>query len=132
MKRSVLALALLYCVPAGACVTGLEGEGAQRVSAGEMSLTFRLDPPVIALGEPFGVDLAACHAAGRPLQLVRIDAQMPEHRHGMNYEPSLRTVESGRARADGLLFHMPGRWQFSFEIKDGVSTFQLTADYLLE
>ena len=132
MKRSVLALAVLYCAPAGACVTGLEGESAQRVSAGEVSLTFRLDPPAVMLGEPFGVELAACHAAGRPLRIVRVDAQMPEHRHGMNYEPTLRTTASGRARADGLLFHMPGRWQFSFEIKDGARTFQLAADYLLE
>jgi hypothetical protein len=132
VKRSVLALALLYCVPAGACVTGLEGEGAQRVSVDAVSLIFRLDPLVVVLGEPFGVDLAACHAAGRPLQIVRIDAQMPEHRHGMNYEPSLRATDSGRTRADGLLFHMPGRWQFSFDIKDGVSTRQLTADYVLE
>jgi hypothetical protein len=128
----VLVLALLYCVPAGACVTGLEGEGVRGVFADGVSLTFRPDPPAVVLGEPFGVDLAACHAAGRPVQIVRIDAQMPEHRHGMNYEPSLRAMDNGRARADGLLFHMPGRWQFSFEIKDGVSTLQLTADYLLE
>lgn len=98
----------------------------------EVTVVFRLDPPAILLGEPFGVDLAACDMGGRRLEIVRIDAQMPEHRHGMNYEPSLRTLADGRSRADGLLFHMPGRWQFSFEIRDGARTRQLSVDYRLE
>jgi len=110
----------------------LQGEDSRRAAIDEVTVVFRLDPPAILLGEPFGVDLAACDMAGRRLEIVRIDAQMPEHRHGMNYEPSLRTLADGRSRADGLLFHMPGRWQFSFEIRDGARTRQLSVDYRLE
>jgi hypothetical protein len=128
----MLGLALLSSGSAGACVAGLEGAGTRRAAAGEVTVLFRLDPLAIALSEPFGVDLAACDGAGRALEIVRIDAQMPEHRHGMNYEPSLRVEAGGRARADGLLFHMPGRWQFTFDVKDGAAIRQLTADYMLE
>lgn len=128
----MLSLALLCSDPAGACVAGLEGEGGRQATSGDVRVVFRLDPTGISLSEPFGVDLAACNAAGRPLEVVRVDAQMPEHRHGMNYEPSLRAVDGGRTRADGLLFHMPGRWQFTFEVKDGAAIRQLTADYMLE
>jgi hypothetical protein len=41
---------------------------------------------------------------------------MPEHRHGMNYKPGIRPVGAGRFRAEGLMFHMPGRWEFVFDL----------------
>jgi hypothetical protein len=41
---------------------------------------------------------------------------MPAHRHGMNYRPSVASLAGGRFRAEGLLFHMPGHWEFIVEI----------------
>lgn len=41
---------------------------------------------------------------------------MPEHRHGMNYAPSVRALGDGRYHSAGWLFHMPGRWEFVFEM----------------
>jgi hypothetical protein len=41
---------------------------------------------------------------------------MPEHRHGMNYAPSLQALGDGRWRAEGLLWHMSGRWELRFEL----------------
>ena len=41
---------------------------------------------------------------------------MPDHRHGMNYTPAIRALGSGRFRAEGLLLHMPGRWEFVFRV----------------
>jgi hypothetical protein len=41
---------------------------------------------------------------------------MPEHRHGMNYRPSVTRRGDGRFTASGLLLHMPGRWEFSFDL----------------
>jgi len=46
-----------------------------------------------------------------------VDAWMPEHRHGMNYKPSVVALGAGRYRADGLMFHMSGRWEFVFEVR---------------
>jgi len=41
---------------------------------------------------------------------------MPEHRHGMNYRPEVKPLAPGRWRAEGLLFHMPGKWEFVFVV----------------
>jgi len=57
---------------------------------------------------------------------------MPEHRHGMNYRPTVATSGEGRYRAEGLLFHMPGRWQLLFDVERGGRTERLAADILLE
>jgi len=42
---------------------------------------------------------------------------MPEHRHGMNYAPEVKPLGPGRWRAEGLMLHMPGKWEFVFEIR---------------
>jgi hypothetical protein len=67
-------------------------------------------------------------------QLLRVDAEMPEHRHGMNYQPSIRARDRPNYfLAEGLLFHMPGRWQVTFELKrQGGPVQRLTADITLE
>jgi len=48
-------------------------------------------------------------------QLTAVDARMPAHRHGMNYKPTLTKLDWGHYRAEGLLLHMPGDWEFSFD-----------------
>src|SRR5207244_3460995 len=37
-------------------------------------------------------------------------------RHGMNYRPTLAAKGGGRYVAEGLMFHMPGRWELSFDV----------------
>jgi len=51
---------------------------------------------------------------------VLVDAQMPEHAHGMNVAPTI-SLEPGGAVADGMLFHMSGRWEVDVDIDDGVT-----------
>lgn len=63
------------------------------------------------MGEAFVVEVALCPAA----RLAAASATMPEHRHGMNYRPSIQAAGEGRFRTEGWVFHMPGRWEFSFE-----------------
>ena len=52
---------------------------------------------------------------------------MPEHRHGMNYKPEVKRLAPGRWRAEGLMFHMPGKWEFVFTV-DGE---RMTSDFPL-
>ena len=66
------------------------------------------------MGQPFALDILVCPAAA---ELVRVDARMPEHRHGMNYRPSLAPQGLGRWRAEGLLWHMAGRWELELDVK---------------
>ena len=35
----------------------------------------------------------------------------------MNYAPEVKALGPGRWRAEGLMFHMPGKWEFVFEIR---------------
>ncbi len=51
---------------------------------------------------------------------VLVDAQMPEHAHGMNVAPTI-LLEPGGAVAEGMLFHMSGRWEVDVDIDDGVT-----------
>lgn len=72
------------------------------------SWLFRFDPPAIAVGQVFAVELQPCNPG---LELQAVDAVMPEHRHGMNYIPRLVRLPAGYWRAERMLFHMPGHWR---------------------
>jgi hypothetical protein len=82
--------------------------------------------------KPFSLRLKLCPADAR---LLRVDATMPEHRHGMNYKPMVQAA--GRSAAfdarliEGIVLHMAGRWQFSFEVQMGDKTVRLTDTMLL-
>ncbi len=73
-------------------------------------------PAIPPLNAPFVLEVALCARDGSAAKAPRIDAWMPAHRHGMNYRPSVAALADGRFRADGLLFHMPGRWEYIVEI----------------
>ena len=57
---------------------------------------------------------------------------MPDHRHGMNYKPTVAARGSGRYLAEGLMFHMAGRWEFVFELRSGGKTERLVHSVRLE
>jgi hypothetical protein len=57
---------------------------------------------------------------------LRVDATMPEHRHGMNYRPVV-SARSAAYRAEGMLFHMPGRWDVTFDVEGNGRSERLTA-----
>ena len=48
---------------------------------------------------------------------IEVDAQMPEHDHGMNQRPISEPSNSGIV-ADGFLFHMTGNWTFNLSIAE--------------
>ncbi len=113
-------LPALFSGVAWACTPDFKD--AQTVESARYVLAWRTQPAPIVVGRHFSFDLVVCPKAGAPLpQSLRIDAQMPEHRHGMNYKPSISRVgnEPGRFRADGLMFHMPGRWELAFDLGGG-------------
>ena len=71
----------------------------------------------MTVGRHFSLDIVVCARGGASLPLaLRVDADMPAHRHGMNYRPTVRALGDGRYRADGLLLHMAGRWRLLFEL----------------
>jgi hypothetical protein len=69
----------------------------------------------LPLNRHFQLELQVCPA--QPLPPPRVDADMPAHRHGMNYRTTVLALpEPGRYRAEGLLLHMPGRWRLIVEL----------------
>ena len=81
--------------------------GAAVIEQPGLRATWRAEP-ALAVSRPFALQLTLCPARA---ELRRVDATMPEHRHGMNYRPRLQPAGPGAWTADGLVWHMPGRWE---------------------
>lgn len=88
-----------------------------RVESDRVAVSYWTIPKEIAVGKPFAVEIAACPKgeAQAVSERVRLDAHMPEHRHGMNYRVKVVPLGPGRYHSEGWLFHMPGRWEFVFD-----------------
>jgi hypothetical protein len=110
---TLAALALGLAREAGAC----ELPGARLIESPRFALAYRT-APAPRVGEHFAVELRVCPRAvpapGVPRPIA--NAHMPEHRHGMNYRPDMVSLGEGRFRSAGWLFHMPGLWEFVFDL----------------
>ena len=133
MKLAAALLGLFLATPASAnCPLDL-GRGTGWVVYSEhYLLAFRPDPLRIEVGEPFALVLNVCTKRGAPAELLAVDANMPEHRHGMNYRTSIVSKGDGRFRAEGMLFHMAGRWEINFDVRAGEESERLTHDIILK
>jgi hypothetical protein len=135
MTRSAFTLLAMAfsTVPAYGCVPEFSGAGTRMLEAGRYTLAYRASPSEIPLGRHFSLEIAVCANAGEPLpDGLSVDAQMPEHRHGMNYKPSIVREAAGRYRADGLMLHMPGRWDFIFEVRAAGRADRVTHSEVIE
>lgn len=129
--RGALALAVAIVTPAWACEPPLRGDGVTRIEGKRYIVAWKAQPP-IKLAEFFALDVAVCARAGAQPSSLRIDARMPEHNHGMNYRPRVLARGSGRFEATGLLLHMQGRWQISFDAQGPDGNESLRADLTLQ
>ncbi len=135
MNHALSAAALLLAalpVTAQTCTPRLEG--GKSIEAPRHTLAYRTDPAKVVVGKPFAVDLVVCpRQAGARIEEVRVDGHMPEHRHGMNYKASVKAQgEPGRYRAEGLMFHMPGKWEFLFDVRDATGMERLKQEFPLK
>jgi len=88
-----------------------------RIESERLVASYWTIPAKIAVGQPFALELAACPKTGTLVsERVKMDAHMPEHRHGMNYTTKVVPLGPGRFHSEGWLFHMPGRWEFVFDL----------------
>lgn len=99
----------------GGCGAHLDGPARQVATLGALTVVFAPRPWPLPVGQHFALDIAVCAAPGTAVPAsLRVDADMPAHRHGMNYKPTVQALGDGRFVAEGLMFHMPGRWRFLF------------------
>lgn len=133
MKPAAAVLGLLLATPAWAdCPLDLGRGTGWVVFSDHYLMAFRSDPLRIEVGEPFALVLNVCTKSGAAAELLAVDANMPEHRHLMNYRPSIVAKGDGRFRAEGMLFHMPGRWEITFDVRAGEESERLTHDIILK
>jgi hypothetical protein len=132
--RCLLAFALSGAgAIAQACEPKLAGENVERAESARYVLAYRAEPATIAVGEHFTLEVAVCGKNGAPPpDSIQLDAHMPAHRHGMNYVPTVRRTSTNRWHADGLMFHMPGLWEFRFDLRAAGTTDRLARGYRLD
>jgi hypothetical protein len=129
---AILPLLALASGSAHACGETLVGTRTT-VENSDYTIVFATAPSPVQVGRHFTVDFAICpRASAAKPQSVRVDANMPEHRHGMNYRPTVTTIGPGVYRGEGMLFHMPGRWDVTFDVVAGNATQRLTATLRVE
>jgi hypothetical protein len=115
------------------CEAPLGFKAPGRLESSDLVVLFRTVPSPIEIGQHFAVEALVCPtppigaAAG-----FMVDARMPEHRHGMNYRPTVAALGGGRYRAEGLMFHMAGRWELVFEVLSGGMTERIAQSLRLE
>ena len=124
---------LLVAHGALACTPDLPGAKGETIETAKYALAFRTQPEKIEIGQHFAVELALCAKDGAAApESVRVDAHMPDHRHGMNYKTTVASTGAGRYRAEGLMFHMPGRWEYIFEVRAAGANERLTKSVMLK
>ncbi|UYN97410.1 MAG: FixH family protein [Enhydrobacter sp.] len=132
MRRLCGLVAALLSTPVWASCPLDPGVGTGWVAfSNHYMVAFRADPLRVETGVPFALVMNVCSKNGQPAELVAVDAWMPEHRHGMNYRTTIVPGQDGRYRVEGLLFHMPGRWEVNFDVRSGEETERLSHDILL-
>ena len=140
VKRSVVRALLASCAllaislnAPGARACDADIGGVSKLESTRYVLAYRTQPSKLAVGAHFSVELVVCAKDGAPEpESVQVDAHMPEHRHGMNYRAAVKAEGNGRYRADGLLFHMPGRWEYVFALRGSGRTDRLTHSIVLD
>jgi len=100
----------------GACPADRPGVAMISQDKTELMVMLAVQPPRIEVSSPFQVTIAPCAASGITINRVSVDATMPLHRHGMNYQPAVEKTDGGSYTATGLLFHMPELWRIEVGI----------------
>lgn len=133
MSRVALAALVLFGALAYAARTAapeptraLRGAARRIVSNdGAWVVEYRLVRGEIALGETFDLEVRVLDPAHglAPAQVeLVVDADMPEHGHGMNRRVLLTETGPGAFRAEGLRLFMPGSWELLFDVTRGAWT----------
>lgn len=62
-------------------------------------------------------------------EILKVDAIMPLHRHGMNYEPKIEKINDNQFIAQPYVFHMPGTWQLQTRVSINGEILEFKGDF---
>jgi hypothetical protein len=106
-----------------------DSEGYARLATPEAEIAYRWEPKDIKVGRFFEAEVVVCRAPGAgEVSRIVVDARMPAHGHGMNYRPKVTRTGPGRFRFTGLMLHMAGAWQLTFDVFQGEKRTRLSRD----
>jgi hypothetical protein len=130
IPASLAAMIVLAATPAWAdhCPKDKLGAMPDRLTEDGTVIAWRTNPANIAVGKSFSIEVIACVDGEKQMapSRIRVDAGMPMHGHGMNYTPSEKKLGPGHSTFDGMVFHMPGKWQLTFDVYEGETRKRLT------
>jgi len=137
VRRGVMNDALAFMFSAGFAVSAVaqtcELPGGREIESARYVVAYRTKPESVRIGQHFAMDLVICPKVGEAApENVRVDGFMPEHNHGMNYKAVVKPAGGGRYEVFGLMFHMPGKWDFIFEVRGGGKTDRITHSVILK
>lgn len=98
-----------------------EGLRVQTTLLGTFDVHWRSEPATIERGKVFALRAWITPHGSRevvPWTTLGVDADMPEHLHGMNRVPRVSRQEDGSFLVEGMLFHMLGRWNLYFDVHE--------------
>lgn len=90
------------------------------------------NPIEIPLNAPFNMRVTICSQSHVVPTRLSVDATMPEHKHGMNYEPKAARIDNHQYMVKNLLFHMPGVWRLEITAYENDSPHRFTHDINLQ
>jgi hypothetical protein len=105
-------------------------------SWGSFYVTYDPTPDPLPLNQLCSLVVRVFEAADhqRPIAdaTLGVSARMPEHNHGTNLEPKVSASGNGTFRVEGLLLHMPGRWEIYADVTRGAETERATFEVMLD
>jgi hypothetical protein len=114
------------------CGAALKAAKPSIAEADGARIVFVPRPLPVPVGRHFDIDFVVCGAALRSGATVSVDADMPAHRHGMNYRTRVEALPGGVWRAHGLMFHMPGTWRVIFDLPLEGRTLRITREIAVQ
>lgn len=117
MRQAILiSMLMLLSTSTMACESPVGWETMETENEPEFKVVAKVPEQPIQTGKQFNIDVMICSDTKNATQ-IEIDANMPAHKHGMNYLPEVSTIDQNIHRASGLFFHMPGQWQITVDLK---------------
>jgi len=82
----------------------------------------------VKVSEPLTVLVTVCGEVSA-IDEFTLDASMPIHGHGTNYQPNIEKIES---ESDYAVLHMPGKWQWDMEIGSASGKQTLNHEFVVQ
>ena len=146
MKQLITFIALLLLITAAGCREQASSPSEETIEAseaitawpatrktdqGNFSVTVKPIDGQIERNRHFSLEITIEPISDGELE-IKVDADMPAHRHGMNTKPGISATGEHAYQADGMLFHMGGDWVITVDVTHKGDTERASFPVLIE